>query len=93
MRRSGWGLFDCWDAIVVDYCERSLPYQSDNLPALAGVAKTVAIRYQLTYIIGLWKEDLCDGLLWACVNKVDAAEHPLEAALGSTFPSWTWFSQ
>jgi hypothetical protein len=93
MRRSGWGLFDCWDAIVADYCERSLPYQSDNLPTLAGVAKTVAIRYQLTYINGLWKEDLCDGLLWACVNKVDAAEHPLEAALGSTFPSWTWFSQ
>jgi hypothetical protein len=93
VRRSGWGLFDCWDAIVVDYCERSLTYQSDNLPALAGVARTVATRYQLTYINGLWKEDFCDGLLWACVNKVDAAKHPLEAALNSTFPSWTWFSQ
>jgi hypothetical protein len=78
-----------WYGAVNDYMTREIKFQSDRVPALAGLAKAFASRTGFQYICGLWKEDLPRGLFWnACRSVV-----PIEGAkLRKGPPSWSWVS-
>ncbi|RPD52936.1 HET-domain-containing protein [Lentinus tigrinus ALCF2SS1-7] len=58
----GWKV---WYRLIEEYSSRALTRPSDKLPALAGAA---AIFHKAhgrgTYIAGLWKEDIVQGLIW-----------------------------
>jgi hypothetical protein len=79
-------LLACWYPLVEDYSTRSLTYDSDVLLAIAGIAKVLAKSYHLSYSNGLWKEDLCAGLLW----QAHKPQGVIEASTNPSFPSWTW---
>lgn len=58
----GWGV---WYRLVEEYSSRALTRLSDKLPALAGAAAIFRkARGEGTYIAGLWKEDIVQGLVW-----------------------------
>jgi hypothetical protein len=56
--------FDAWYSAITNFSERQLIYDSDTLPALAGLASLFCYAHQITYLSGLWKEDLQVGLAW-----------------------------
>ncbi len=79
------------------YSSRSLSYESDRLPALAGVAKRVFECTGSKYLAGLWMEDLHVALLWVAKGpgtRQSLAERLdlLRASRGSSAPSWSWVS-
>jgi hypothetical protein len=79
-----------------DYCERSLTCSQDILPAIGGIARVISEKYQLSYINGIWKEDLSMGLLWYVGRNTTRAEVPPSyptAVDKPDAPSWTWISQ
>lgn len=56
--------YNTWYIMVENYCSRSLTFQTDVLPALAGLARTFATTQKIDYSNGLWIQDLKRGLLW-----------------------------
>lgn len=67
------------------YSTRQLTYASDRLPAISGLAKLVQGSMKMTYLGGLWKEELQFGLFWGTVDMV-----PRSTVNAS--PSWSWAS-
>lgn len=74
-----------WTALVSTYSERSLTVETDRLPALSGIASTIAGVSKSTYIAGLWKEDLLQGLFWS-------RSTPAEVSLPGVYrgPTFSW---
>jgi hypothetical protein len=56
--------YEFWNLWVSEFSKRELTYDSDKLPAMAGVAEAFATQFNVVYIAGLWKENLRSGLLW-----------------------------
>lgn len=82
---------------VRKYSSRSLSYESDRLPALAGVAKRVFECTGSKYLAGLWMEDLHIALLWVAKGpgirqSLAKRLELLRASRGSGAPSWSWVS-
>jgi hypothetical protein len=74
-----------WHRIVEQYCFLELSYESDRLPALAGIAEQYQSLYGSTYLAGAWQSSLIQDLLWSNLYP--------SASLGSTAcPSWSWAS-
>ncbi|KAL1617604.1 hypothetical protein SLS56_010894 [Neofusicoccum ribis] len=74
-----------WEDIVSNYSVRSLGYPEDKLPALSGLAQVFQRdRRQhgkdATYLAGLWREFLVQGLCWYSTTDYS---FPLRVALGS----------
>lgn len=46
------------------YCKRTLPRASDKLPALSNIARHIALQSNDTYVAGLWRSKLIEGLTW-----------------------------
>ncbi|ETS80793.1 hypothetical protein PFICI_08322 [Pestalotiopsis fici W106-1] len=70
--------------IVFMYSCRKLTYQCDILVALSAIAQAFHFKANLTYLAGLWKEDLLRGLSW--YNKRRSASQQQYC------PSWSWTS-
>ena len=77
-----------WNDWVAAYSERELYDFTDRLHAIAGVAKTLANRFGLTYAAGLWQEHIVEGLMWKRFNRTKT----LKRFKGDTTPSWSWAS-
>ncbi|KAK0654005.1 heterokaryon incompatibility protein-domain-containing protein [Cercophora samala] len=73
-----------WYNLVEEYSSRQLTYDTDKLPAIAGIAKEWAKSAGLSYVAGLWREDILAGLLW--YRGKEATDPPVS----STLPSWSW---
>ncbi|RDW72883.1 hypothetical protein BP6252_06790 [Coleophoma cylindrospora] len=56
--------YSWWRNVLREFSETSLTYQSDKLPALAGLATTFSKSTRSGYVAGLWWEDILNGLLW-----------------------------
>lgn len=99
-RKGNWSR---WYDIIADYSSRKLSFAQDTFPAIAGLAQAfrgLHDKSQLTYIAGLWKEDLTIGLLWGAAkipeplrkvsgfNKCQDLSRPDELRA----PSWSWAS-
>jgi hypothetical protein len=75
-----------WYFIVEAYAERNLTFETDQLPALAGIAKIVGRLIGYSYKAGLWEEDLLRDLLWNLKSGHDGwAEYPNHYVA----PSWS----
>lgn len=76
-----------WTAIVNAYSLRKLKFAGDRLVALAGVSEEYASKYRLTFVAGMWKEDLHKYLCWSLpgtTSPVRAEEY--------VAPTWSWAS-
>ncbi|PQE21457.1 Heterokaryon incompatibility protein [Rutstroemia sp. NJR-2017a BBW] len=80
-----------WMELVVKYTSRRLTKDSDKLPAISGIARTIAERTSDEYFAGLWKSYFQQCLLWQCDrNTEDDLQNT--KPLYKTAPSWSWAS-
>jgi hypothetical protein len=79
-------IYTCWYNMVKNFTSRSLTYNEDRLPAIAGIAQRFGMIANDSYHAGLWRRDMIRGLLW-CVS--DTMETVIRSA---TAPSWSWAS-
>ncbi|KAE9369225.1 HET-domain-containing protein [Stipitochalara longipes BDJ] len=77
-----------WLRAAESYSSRNLTYEADKLPAISGLAATIAgLLKGDVYLAGIWEKDLIRGLLWISV--------PGTAVAGPKripYPSWSWAS-
>lgn len=78
-------LTSLWQELVNVYTKRELTYESDRLPALAGLARFFETKLQDEYIGGLWRHELPEALCWT-------VDRPSERARHYSAPSWSWAS-
>ncbi|KAI1391813.1 HET-domain-containing protein [Hypoxylon trugodes] len=86
----GMSHFGFWVKVIENYSARQLTNQGDTLPALSGLAGEFYTATGDTYVAGLWKLDLIQGLSWTRL--------PLKKQLPNKFaddkkylaPSWSW---
>jgi hypothetical protein len=89
-------LYDYWGSLVYDYGHRSVTFDKDRLPAIAGLARMIGEALQDQYLAGLWKGDLQRGLVWSSRNGHDKLSRGLEIHLRNirqrnyVAPSWSW---
>ena len=81
---------DAWYRAVQEYSIKKLTFESDRLPALAGIAARVSKTLGLTYLAGIWKEDMARGLCWYVQWSDDDVQE--KKAQGERGPSWSWVS-
>ena len=81
-------VLDWWYSVVADdYSRRELTYSSDKLVAINGFAKMLSKMTPMTYLDGLWEEDVIKGLCWSRNSK---GKKSAETGRG---PSWSWATQ
>ncbi|OCK73973.1 HET-domain-containing protein [Lepidopterella palustris CBS 459.81] len=84
--RSGRYLY--WKGVVQHFTRRQLTVQTDRLPALSGLAALSKRDAAQDYVVGLWKSELPEALLW----EVDREEEESERFEDYYAPSWSWAS-
>lgn len=87
-------MFEQWRQVSIEFAGRSLTYNTDRLPALAGIASRFHARLGSTYIAGLWQAELPFNLKW---YREDLAITPIDTplilpAMDNGVPSWSWAS-
>lgn len=74
-----------WHQLVRKYSTTNLSRASDLLVALAGLAKPLQERYQLTWSFGLWREYLLRDMLWYVRSGRGVPSR-------DRAPTWSWAS-
>lgn len=101
MPSSCWGIradhFTYWYQTIANYSERALSVDSDRLLAISGLASLMEQTYNITYITGLWKEDLQAGLCWWVTSRNYMFRTDGPRSIDVDFPdylapSWSWAS-
>jgi len=67
----------------------------DKLPTLAGIATTIGRISGMTYMRGIWKEKLLQGLQWEVDRKHSASAEEIRRYGGRPTwlaPTWSWAS-
>lgn len=84
-------VFRIWYHLVKHFSRRYLSRSSDALPAVSAIARNFATGTSLTYIVGLWAEDL-QGLLWARAPRGTKEWKCYAYWEEENFraPSWSW---
>lgn len=84
-----------WRQVLENYTSRKLTHQTDIMAAVAGLD----IRFKQsgntgddTYVQGLRKNDLVQGLLWYVVQPQSLTKRELAQKTGIDGPSWSWVS-
>ncbi|KAI9780642.1 MAG: hypothetical protein M1839_006583 [Geoglossum umbratile] len=77
-----WRLQRSWSRTVADFTARNLTYETDKLPAIAGLANEIQRLTGDRYFMGLWESCLNRQLLWYGVG--------LSKPLVHRAPSWSW---
>lgn len=84
---------EAWYHLVYIYNTRNLTYEDDKLPALSGLASKFQQIHGDTYLAGLWRGDLLNGLQWYKVNSkstnLAAIREPDNLDLNCV-PTWSW---
>ena len=80
-----------WLKLVQHYTKLGITKVQDRLPALSGLAKMIQTQTNDTYVAGLWKSNLVEGLAWALSGKDFKAEE-LHNKRPYTAPTWSWAS-
>lgn len=78
-----------WQPVVNAYSRRELLDPGDKLPAIANLARAVNEITGETYVAGLWKESLVEGLMWQAVGFARGKTRDLRVYRA---PSWSWAS-
>lgn len=82
-------LYESWQNTMQDYSARLLTRPDDKFAALAGVTQMFQGVVKDEPLAGLWKKDLCRGLLW----QIPPSTHGIldsEAVRALNIPSWSW---
>ncbi|KAF2094618.1 HET-domain-containing protein [Rhizodiscina lignyota] len=85
-----------WYHLVDEYSRKQLTYPAtDKLLAISAIAQEVRRLTGDTYLAGLWKSDIVNGLLWrrSLVVYADISKSEMNgfvALEGSGTPSWSW---
>ncbi|KAG8167097.1 hypothetical protein KVR01_002786 [Diaporthe batatas] len=79
-----------WTDIVREYCERSIKYDKDRLPAIAGLANRFRERTGYHYLAGLWREELPLTLLWYKGKQESWHTTSPDDKKTTNLPSWSW---
>jgi hypothetical protein len=96
-----------WGRICEDYSRAALTYTSDRIIAFAGIVAAYQSRLPHdTYLAGMWKSDLVNGLLWKAMGWDDWVIQPsgsrilyadpyITASLPEKYraPSWSWLGK
>ncbi|CAJ0551415.1 Ff.00g113450.m01.CDS01 [Fusarium sp. VM40] len=83
-------IFFAWACIIENYSTRDLTQLGDKLSAISGLASFVLTQAGLgaeSYLAGLWREDLVEGLLWYV-----STARPSRSAAPYVAPTWSWAS-
>ncbi len=80
-----------WLELVQHYTKLGITKVQDRLPALSGLAKMIQTQTNDTYVAGLWKSYLVEGLAWVLSGKDFKAEE-LHSERPCTAPTWSWAS-
>ncbi len=80
--------YDLWNSWVSEFSARKLSFSTDKLPAMAGIARSFAMKFRLRYVAGLWEENLISGLLW---QRHHTTSKPVRFG-NEVAPSWSWAS-
>jgi hypothetical protein len=76
-------IFSYWREIIKTYSDCKLSKRADKLPALSGLAHAFSTILHDTYIVGIWRNDIHNGLSWMCyysdkeLNSPRIEESPL----------------
>lgn len=89
-------LYSTWMQIIMNFSKRKLTFDSDRLPALAGLASEFALVLKVestAFMYGLWRHDLHRQLLWdhpifSTDPKISRPKPSLPN--WSSIPSWSW---
>ncbi|KAI9150028.1 putative heterokaryon incompatibility protein [Paramyrothecium foliicola] len=73
-----------WGDIVASYSKSNFTYDNDRLVALLGIAAQLSQLMNDTFICGLWRSMIVQGLCWHASGKVGVRTH--------LAPSWSWLS-
>ncbi|KAK4208927.1 HET domain protein [Rhypophila decipiens] len=77
-----------WYKMMEDYSNRTFSFEKDKLPALAGIVEASRDNVgNASPLLGLWREDLLNGLLWRARKPGGQ-----RAACHGAVPSWSWIS-
>jgi len=83
-------------SLIQEYARTHLSFETDRLPAFAGIARAISGSSKDKYLAGMWRRELKNSLLWyaydsdyTTVDDVIAARLPQSVAAG---PSWSWVS-
>jgi len=72
-----------WSRALSDHASKDLSLDSDRLPAIAGLAKTVSADFNNErYVAGMWERDLIIPLAWT-----QGRDKPQRTSVA---PSWLW---
>jgi hypothetical protein len=80
-------VYESWRELAITYSARSLTFETDKLPALAGITQYYQELLRDEPMLGLWKRDLVAGLLWMVDYERSEA---IKSVHG--IPSWSWLS-
>ncbi|KAK2600136.1 hypothetical protein QQS21_005151 [Conoideocrella luteorostrata] len=81
-----------WFELVHRYSSRSLTNQGDILPAVSGIARSIAAQTSDEYFAGLWKSYFAHCLLWASDWHVGRGFTQHSRPPRYLAPSWSWAS-
>ncbi|KAI3572251.1 hypothetical protein IWW34DRAFT_637521 [Fusarium oxysporum f. sp. albedinis] len=79
-----------WYHTVHNYSARKLSVDTDRLPALSGLAATVANHRRTSYCAGMWWEDIGYVICWQISGW--EFDEPARTPRGYVAPSWSWAS-
>jgi hypothetical protein len=64
---------EIWPAVVSDYSQGELTFDSDKLVAVSGIARPFVKRFETSYLAGLWRKNLVLQLTWYAWNNPQPA--------------------
>ncbi|CAG8957190.1 hypothetical protein HYFRA_00009391 [Hymenoscyphus fraxineus] len=81
-----------WMNLIVQYTNRNLTKHSDILPAISGIARTIAGTTSDQYLAGLWRSYFQHCLLWKTERGSEDGLQTHTKPFHNTAPSWSWAS-
>lgn len=81
-------IFSLWRKVVEGFTARALSFETDKLPAIAGMAEGFSkLVPDNQYCAGLWSSDLPRSLIWS-VSSMNIDSRLAEDKIAA--PSWSW---
>ncbi|UPK96639.1 hypothetical protein LCI18_007574 [Fusarium solani-melongenae] len=81
------GASKLWNTLVWQYTQRKCTFASDRLPAIGGIAESLAPKFPGRYLAGIWEAQLPYGLCWSRESEVP--DLGLREVIAAT---WAWAS-
>lgn len=78
-----------WYMLIEHYAGLRLSREADRLPAILGIARVFQQIFGVTFVAGLWAQDLHRGLLWWKYRIIESSHDTAGHGL-TTSPSWSW---